>query len=414
MKKTRVVVTGLGATTPLGGDVASTWKALLAGESGARNLPWKDVDALPVRFAASAAVEPAASGRLSPERLERLDRSQAFALIAAMEAMADAGHEAGLDPDRLGVVVSSGIGGLHSALDGYDTLREKGWAEVSPLAPFRQPPNGPAVQVGREFDARAGVHTLVSACASGSEAIGYGAEMIRNGRADVVIAGGSEACIHPLQMAAFGAMRAMSTRNGEPATASRPFDKSRDGFVLGEGAAVLVLESEESALARGARVYAVAAGVGYSAEGHDIVQPSTDGRGAAKAMTRCLADADLVPSEVVAVNAHATGTPLGDVAEINGIRTAFGTAAGGLAITASKSMTGHLLGGAGALGALVAVLALHEGLLPPVAHLADLDDAIDLDIVTGAPRPLPAGPAAALSNAVGFGGHNAVLAFTRP
>ena len=419
MGKTRVVVTGLGASTPLGGDVASTWDALLAGRSGISSLPWDDLDALPVQFAAQAAVEPADSGVLAKPRMRRLDRCQQFALIAAIEAMKHAGYAHGdtpgdtIESDRLGVVVSSGIGGLHSALDSYDVFREKGWRRVSPFTVPMLMPNGSAAHVGLEFNATAGIHALVSACSSSAEAIGYGIDMIRAGRADVVIAGGTEACIHPLQMASFGAMRAMSTRNDAPELASRPYDKARDGFVLGEGSAVLILESEEHARARGARIHAYASGVGYSADGHDIVQPLEDGAGAAKAMLRCLKDADLEPEQIIHVNAHGTSTPQGDVAELNGIKKAFGAHAYNLNITATKSMTGHLLGGAGALEALITVLTLREGLVPAVANLENLDDQVDLDIVSGEPRKLPDGPAAALNNSFGFGGHNVTLAFER-
>ncbi|GAB2845117.1 beta-ketoacyl-[acyl-carrier-protein] synthase family protein [Actinocorallia aurea] len=419
MGKTRVVVTGLGASTPLGGDVASTWDALLAGKSGCRTLPWDDLDRLPVQFAAQAAVEPADSGVLAKPRMRRMDRCQQFALIAAIEAMKDAGYAHGetegltVDPDRLGVVLSSGIGGLHSALNSYDVFREKGWSRVSPFTVPMLMPNGSAAHVGLEFNATAGIHALVSACSSSAEAIGYGIDMIRAGRADVVISGGTEACIHPLQMASFGAMRAMSTRNDAPELASRPYDKARDGFVLGEGSAVLILESEEHALARGAKIYAIASGVGYSADGHDMVQPPEDGRGAAKAMQRCLADSGLAPEQIVHINAHGTSTPQGDVAELQGIKKAFGDHAYRLNITATKSMTGHLLGGAGALESLITVLSLREGVVPATVNLENLDDQVDLDIVAGEPRKLPEGPAAALNNSFGFGGHNVTLAFER-
>jgi len=419
MGETRVAVTGLGASTPLGGDVASTWAAALAGESGVSTLPWEGLDGLPVHFAGQAAVEPAASGVLSEEQLRDIDRSQLFAMIAAREAMRDAGYRYGedggptVDPDRLGVVLSSGIGGLLSTARNYDALLKEGWQQVSPLGVQMQMPNGPAARVGLEYRATAGVHALVSACSSSNEAVGYGIDMIRGGRADVVIVGGAEACIHPLPMVSFAAMRAMSTRNDEPERASRPFDRDRDGFVLGEGAAVLVLESEEYARARGARIHAYAAGVGYSADGHDMVQPPQDGRGLTKAMVRCLTHAGLRPEQILHINAHGTSTPQGDVAEINAIKGAFGGHAHDLAVTASKSMTGHLLGGAGALGSLLTVLSLREGLVPVVANLDNLDDAIDLDIVTGEPRKIPDGPAAALNNSVGFGGHNVSVAFER-
>jgi 3-oxoacyl-[acyl-carrier-protein] synthase II len=419
MSKTRVVVTGLGATTPLGGDVASTWEALLAGRSGVGKLTWDNVEELPVRIAAEAAVEPADSGVLTGDRMSRMDRCEQFALIAVKEAMNDAGYgydvEGGLrvDPDRLGVVLPTSVGGLDSALGNYKILREKGWEQVSTSAFPMLMPNGSAAMVGIEYQALAGNHALVSACASSAEAVGYGIDMIRSGRADVVIAGGTEANIQPLQLASFGQMRAMSTRNDAPEQASRPYDKARDGFVIGEGAAVLILESEEFARARGARIHAIAAGVGYSSDGHDMVQPPEDGRGCAKAMRRCLDDAGLLPEQVVHVHPHATSTPQGDIAEINGIKGAFGAHAYTLTLTATKSMTGHLLGGAGALGALITVLTLRDGLVPPVANLENPDDDADLDIVTREPRKIPDGPAAAIANSFGFGGHNVTLAFER-
>ncbi|POM22745.1 3-oxoacyl-[acyl-carrier-protein] synthase 1 [Actinomadura rubteroloni] len=427
---TTVVVTGLGATTPLGGDVPSTWSALLAGESGVRNLDWEGVEELPVRFAAQLAVDPAES--IPRAQLRRLDRSQAIALIAAREAWQHAGFappvkraksgkaaeaEPGdgfvVDGDRLGVVVSSGIGGLHTALNSYDVYKEKGWTRVSPFTVPMLMPNGASGHVGIEFGATAGSHALVSACASSGEAVGYAIDMIRAGRADVVICGGTESCIHPLQMASFGSMRAMSTRNDEPQRASRPYDKNRDGFVLGEGAAVMILESEEHARARGATVHAVAAGCGYSNDAYDIVLPDPSGSGQAKAMLRALDDAGLRPEDIVHVNAHATSTPAGDVAELASIRAALGPVAEKLTVTATKSMTGHLLGGAGALESVITILSLREGIVPPTANLEDMDDEVDLDIVCGEPRTIPAGPAAALNNSFGFGGHNVSVAFRR-
>ncbi|GAB3280681.1 beta-ketoacyl-[acyl-carrier-protein] synthase family protein [Actinocorallia lasiicapitis] len=419
MSKTRVVVTGLGATTPLGGDVPSTWENLLAGTPGAKSLAWPEAEELPVRFAAVAAVEPADTGLLSDERRARLDRGQQFALIAATEAMRDAGFDytdpdgLRVDPDRLGVVISTGIGGIASALVNYDGYLEEDWTRVSPDTYGMMRLDGGAFEVAKQFEAEAFSSGLSSACASSAEAVGYGMNMIQQGRADVVIVGGTEACVHPLQVAAFGAMRAMSTHNEDPAGASRPFDKARDGFVLGEGSAILVIESAEHAAARGARVHAVAAGIGYSSDGHDMVQPPEDGRGAAKAMARCLADAGLTPEQIVHIHPHATATPQGDVAEINAIRTTFGAHAYNIPLTATKSMTGHLLGGAGALGALITVLTLRDGLIPPVINLEDIDDAIDLDIVVTDPRKLSPGPAAALANSFGFGGHNVALAFER-
>lgn len=415
---TSVVVTGLGATTPLGGDVASTWSALLAGRSGVRSIEADWVKDLPVKIAATIAVEP--SEVLPRHRLRRLDRCQQFALIAAHEAWRDAGFAFGedesaegfrVDSDRLGAVVSSGIGGIITTLDSYDTLREKGWKRVSPFAVPMLMPNGAAGQVSIEFGARAGAHAVASACASSAEAIGYGIDMIRCGRADVVIAGGTEAAIHQLNLAAFASMRAMSTRNDEPERASRPYDKNRDGFVLGEGSGIVILESEEHARARGARIYGLAAGVGYSADANDIVQ--NDAIGMAKAMGRALADAGLEPSDVVHINAHGTSTPIGDIGEIKAIRKAFGDAAGQIVVTSTKSMTGHLLGGTGAVESIATLLALRDGLVPPTINIDDLDDEVDLDIAQGEPRKLPGGPAAALNNSFGFGGHNVCVAFRR-
>ncbi|GAA4628567.1 beta-ketoacyl-[acyl-carrier-protein] synthase family protein [Actinoallomurus vinaceus] len=412
---TSVVVTGLGATTPLGGDVASTWSALLAGRSGVKRLTAEWAESLPVRIAAPIAVEP--SEVLPRHRLRRLDRCQQFALIAAHEAWRDAGFafgdEAGfsVDHDRVGAVVSSGIGGIITTLDNYDTLNEKGWQRVSPFAVPMLMPNGGAGIVSIEFGAKAGAHALASACASSAEAIGYGIDMIRAGRADIVIAGGTEAAIHRLNLAAFGSMRAMSTRNDDPDHASRPYDKDRDGFVLGEGSGIVILESEEHARARGARIYAVAAGVGYSADAVDIV--SNDPEGMSKAMRRALVDANLEPSDIVHINAHGTSTPVGDTGEIKAIKLALGEAARQIAITSTKSMTGHLLGGTGAVESIAAILALREGLVPPTINIEELDDEVDLDIVRGEPRKLPGGPAAALNNSFGFGGHNVTVALRR-
>jgi len=411
----RVVVTGLGATTPLGGDVASTWSGMLGGRSGAKVLTADWAEMLPVRIAAPIAVDP--YDVMERVQARRLDRSGQFAIIAAREAWKDAGFEganatdAGLDPLRLAVVVATGIGGVQTLLSNYDVLKEKGARRVSPLAIPMLMPNGPAAAVGLEVTARAGVHTPVSACSSGNEAIGYGLEMIRNGRADVVLAGGTEAAIHPLPMAAFAQMTALSTRNDEPERASRPFDKGRDGFLLGEGAGVVVLESEEHARARGARVYAEIAGAGLSNDSHHIAQPDPVGAGAIRAMRQALADADLAPGDVVHINAHATSTPAGDVAESLAIRGVFEAAADGIAVTATKSLTGHLLGAAGAIESIATILALHHRTIPATANLEDLDDDVHLDVVRGETRSLGDGSLAALNNSFGFGGHNVALAF---
>jgi len=401
-----VVVTGLGATTPLGGDVASTWAALLAGTSGVRALAEDWVEGLPVRIAATAAVDPGEV--LDRVEARKLDRSQQVALIAAREAWADAGAPE-VDGERLGAVVASGIGGALTLLNSWDTLREKGPRRVSPHTIPMLMPNGPAAIVGLEIGAAAGVHTPVSACASGSEAISYGAEMIRSGRADVVVAGGTEACIHPLPLAAFAAMMALSRRNDEPERASRPYDKGRDGFVFGEGAGILVLESAEHAAARGARVYAELAGAGITADAHHIAQPDPQGLGAARAMRAALEVSDTDPAHIVHINAHATATPQGDVTEAGAIRAVLGDAADRAVVTATKSMTGHLLGAAGAVESIATILALRDRTAPPTINLDDPDDEVDLDVARGEPRQLPAGPVAALNNSFGFGGHNVAL-----
>ena len=412
-ERTDVVVTGLGAITPVGADVASTWSSLLAGRSGVTKLTDDWAEQLPARIAAWAAADPATL--IDRVQARRMDRCEQFALVAAREAWADAGTPE-VDPERLGVVVSSGIGGVASTLAGYDVLREKGWSRISPFAIPMLMPNGSAGWLSIEFGARAGAHATVSACASGAEAIGYAMEMIRSGRADVVLAGGTEAAIIPLNLAAFAAMRALSTRNDEPERASRPFDKGRDGFVLGEGAGVVVLESAEHAARREARVYAVAAGVGYSADAHHIAQPDPDASGVVLALRRVLADADLDPEQIVHVNAHATSTPAGDVVECQAIAEALGPSSSGVVVSATKSMTGHLLGGAGAIESVAAILALRERVAPPTINLEDPDDSAGVQIATGPTklRPRATAPMAVLNNSFGFGGHNVALAFTAP
>ena len=407
---TDVVVTGLGATTPVGGDVSSTWDALLAGRSGARRLDADWAADLPVQIAAPAAVEPAEV--LDRVEARTLDRAQQFALVAAREAWTDAGFgdTNTVEPERLGVAVASGIGCVLTLLSQYDVLRERGPRRVSPHTVPMLMPNGPAATVGLELTARAGVHAPVSACASGAEAIALALDMLRAGRADVVVAGGTEAAIHPLPIAGFASMRALSTREGDPQEASRPYDKARDGFVLGEGAAVLVLETAEHARARGAKVYAALAGAGMSADAYHVAAPEPTGAGAARALSLAMRDAGLSPADIAHVNAHATSTPLGDVAEASALRTALGDAAAQVCVTANKSCTGHLLGAAGALEAVVTVLSLANRLVPATRNLDDPDDDVALDVVRMSPRQLPAG-AAALSNSFGFGGHNVTLAF---
>lgn len=415
MSRTRVVVTGLGTTSPLGGDVASTWEGMLAGRSGVRHLTEDWAADLPVRIAGRVAVEP--TEVLERVKARRLDRSSQLAMVAAREAWADAGlavpdgeHDSGLDGDRVGVAVASGIGGVTTLLDNYDALRTKGPRRVSPLAVPMLMPNAPAANISLYVGARAAVNTPVSACASGNEGIALAVDQIRLGRADVVVAGGTEAAVHPLPMAAFANMMALSKNDGDPTTVSRPWDTGRDGFVLGEGAGILVLESLEHAQARGARIYAEVLGAGITADGHDIAQPDPAGRGGARAIRRALAESGISPTDVAHVNAHATSTPQGDIAEGLMLHATLGAHVSEVVVTSTKSMTGHLLGGAGALESIATVLALHHRLVPPTINLDDQDPAVDLDIATK-PRDLPVGDVAALNNSFGFGGANVAVAF---
>jgi 3-oxoacyl-[acyl-carrier-protein] synthase II len=413
MTSQRVVVTGLGTTSPVGGDVPTTWAALLAGTSGAVALTDEWAEELPVRIAARVAVEP--SEVLERVKARRLDRSGQFALIAALEAWKDSGlseaSEAGdVESERLCVAMASGIGGVTTLLSNYDALKEKGPRRVSPLSIPMLMPNSPAANVGLAIGAKAGVHTPVSACASGNEAIAHGVDMIRLGRADVVVVGGTEAAIHPLPMAAFANMMALSKRNDDPERASRPWDIDRDGFLLGEGAAALVIESAEYAERRGARVYAEVSGAGVTADSHDIAQPDPEGLGATRAMKTALSESGLAAKDVHHINAHATSTPQGDIAECLAITNALGGEIDHVVVTSTKSMTGHLLGGAGALESLATVLALHHRVVPPTINLDNLDPAIKLDVATEQ-RKLPDGDIAALNNSFGFGGHNVAIAF---
>ncbi|MFM1758138.1 MAG: hypothetical protein RL193_715 [Actinomycetota bacterium] len=407
----RVVVTGLGATTPLGGDVATTWANAVAGKSGARLMKHEWASTLPVHFAAEVVVEP--SEVMKPVEIRRLDRSEQFALIASREAFADAGlaELENLDLERLGVVIASGIGGVTSLLEQYRILVEKGARLVSPHTVPMIMPNGPAANVGLEFKAKAGVHTPVSACASGAEAIGYAFDMIRNNRAEVVIAGGVEASVDALPMAGFAAMKALSTRNDAPEKASRPYDQDRDGFVLGEGGGVLILEEYEHAKARGAKIYCEIAGQGLTSDGYHIAAPDPEGRGVIRAMQLALKDAGLSTKDIFHLNAHATSTPAGDVAEANALRGALGADADHVAVSATKSMTGHLLGGAGAVESVLIVKALQERLAPPTINIENLDPAVTVDVVRDKARELPKGDIAALNDSFGFGGHDVVLVF---
>ncbi|NDG95483.1 MAG: beta-ketoacyl-[acyl-carrier-protein] synthase II [Actinobacteria bacterium] len=408
MSTPEVVVTGLGMTTPVGGDVASSWSAILAGQSGVRPIDAEWIAEQPSRIAGQLAVEP--SEVLTKVETRRLDRSQQAAVIAAREAWQDAGAPA-VEPERLGTVIGTGIGGVTSLLEAYDTLNERGWSRVSPHMVTMIMPNGPAAVVGLEIGARAGVHSPVSACASGAEAIANAARMIRDGRADVVLTGGTEAVICGITMAGFSAMRALSTRNDDPTAASRPYDTDRDGFVMGEGAGIVVLESRDHAKARGASIYGVYGGAGMTSDGHHIAQPDPEGGGAARAMTAALADAGVSAADVHHVNAHATSTPQGDIAEAVAIRRALGSDADQALVTGTKSMTGHLLGGAGAIESIFTILALRDRTAPPTINLENMDPEIHIPVAANSPHELPSGDIAALNNSFGFGGHDVALVF---
>ncbi len=405
----KIVVTGLGATTPLGGDVETTWRALLAGESGISTLKqeWVERHQLPVKFAGQAKVN--AKDILSVPETKRLDPASQFALIAAREAWADAGTP-DVAPERLAVEFATGIGGVWTLLDAYDTLNTSGPRRVLPMTVPMLMANGPAAAIGMDIAARGGVRTAVSACASSTEAIANSIARLQSGAIDIVVAGGCEAAIHPLPIAAFASMHALSRNNEDPKGASRPYDTARDGFVMGEGAGALVIETEEHALARGAKIYAYLVGGSVTSDAHHITAPDPEGTGAARAMIEALEQAGAKIEDVVHINAHATSTPVGDIAEYTALKRVFGDHLDKICISATKSSTGHLLGGAGAIEAIFTVLALHERTAPPTLNLQNQDPEIPIDVVTS-PRQLPAGEILAISNSFGFGGHNAVVAF---
>jgi len=407
----KIVVTGIGATSPLGGTAPESWAALLAGESGVSTIEheWVAKHELPVTFAGQAKVRP--EDVLARQEVKRLDPSSQFALISAREAWADAGLDvADVNPDRVGVDYSTGIGGLWTLLDAWDTLKEKGPRRVLPMTIPMLMPNAASAAISMNLHARAYARTDVSACASSTEAIANAYDHLQKGYADVVIAGGTEAVVHPLPIASFAAMQALSKRNDDPATASRPYDTNRDGFVLGEGAGSIILETEEHALARGARIYAELAGGGVTSDSYHITAPDPEGAGAARAVYAALEQAGASVDDVMHINAHATSTPVGDIAEYKALLAVFGERVHEIPVSATKAATGHLLGGTGALEAIFTILALHERTAPPTINLVDQDPEILLDIVTS-PRELPSGPLLAISNSFGFGGHNSVVAF---
>ena len=404
----KIVVTGIGASSPLGGTAAESWESLLAGESGIRTLEheWVAKYELPVTFAGQARVSP--FDVLDRPVAKRLDPSSQFALVAAKEAFADAGSP-DVPSERLGVDWATGIGGVWSLLDAWDTLREKGPRRVMPLTVPMLMPNAPSAAVSMHFEARAYARTVASACASSTESIVNAYEHLQAGLVDVVIAGGSEAAIHPVTIASFAAMQALSRRNDDPATASRPYNTDRDGFVMGEGAAALVLETEEHALARGAKIYAEIAGGGVTADSYHITANDPEGKGAIRAMLMALEQAGATPDEVTHINAHATSTPVGDINEYRALQAVFGDRADTIPVSGTKAATGHLLGGTGALEAMFSVFAVQNRIAPPTINLVDQDPEIPVN-VSVEPQPLGDGPQLAISNSFGFGGHNAVVA----
>lgn len=410
-----VVVTGFGATTPLGGDAASTWEALLAGKSGvgATRADWVERFDLPVSISAQLAVEP--TEILPRVQARRMDRCEQVAVVAAKEAWAHAGlgpvpgeDGAAVEAERLAVVIGAGIGGAPTLLAQDDLLEEHGLRKVSPLTVPMLMPNGPAALVSLAYKAKGGVHSPASACATGAEALAWAYKLLRDGEVDVVLAGGAESCIVPITVAGFVQSRTLSTRNDDPEGASRPFDTGRDGFVLGEGSGVLVLEREEFAKARGATVHGRLAGVGMTSDAYHITGPDPEGEGQIRAMQKAVAGAGLTASDIVHVNCHATSTVVGDVGEATAVRRAFGDHP---VLTAPKSALGHLVGGAGAVEGIIALLSVRDDIIPATLNLTDKDPKVELDVVAGEPRKMTVD--AAVNNSFGFGGHNASLVFTK-
>jgi len=398
----RVAVTGLGAVTPLGNDVPTTWDAALAGRSGVDWIHSFDASEYPVRIAAEVKdFDPTSVA--SPKEARKLDRNVLLALGAAQEAMGDAGLN-GFDPTRVGVVLGSAIGGFLGVMEQHDILLERGPARVSPNFLPNVLVDSASGQLAISLGIRGPNYAVVSACATGSHAVGEAAELIKRGDADVILAGGTEACMHPLILAGFCAMRGLVAEEEDPARASRPFDATRAGFVMGEGAAVLVLEDLDSARARGATIYSEVLGYGASNDAHHMAQPDPDAIGVGEMMRAAIDRAGIEPERVGYINAHGTSTPLGDAAETKAIKDVFGDHAYDLAVSSTKSMMGHCFGAAGAIEAMMCVLAIHHGVLPPTINYNEPDPACDLDYVPNEARE--ARVDVALSNAMGLGGHN--------
>jgi 3-oxoacyl-[acyl-carrier-protein] synthase II len=405
----RVVITGMGAVTPLGNDVPSTWAGVLEGRSGVDFITTFDTSAYPVHIAAQVKGF-GTEGLASAKEMKRLDRCILFALSAAKEAFGDAGIN-GYRPERVGVVLGSGIGGFHELMRQYEILKERGPDRVSPTFLPNILVDSASGQIAIELGIRGPNYAVVSACATGSHAIGDGAELVRRGDADAVLAGGTEACIHPLLFAGFCAMRGLVAEDDDPARASRPFDATRAGFVMGEGAGVVLLEELERATARGATVYAEVLGYGASNDAYNMAAPDPESLGAGEMMRAALERSDVEPSRVDYINAHGTSTPLGDAAETKGIRNVFGRHAYELAISSTKSTMGHLLGAAGAVESIITTLAIHHGVIPPTINYRHPDPECDLDYVPNEPRKMEID--VALSNGMGLGGHNGCVLLGR-
>ena len=392
----------MGAVTPLGNDLRTTWEGLLAGRSGVDTIAAFDASEFPVRIAGEVkGYDP--NGAASAKDVRKFDRNVLFALTAAKEAMGDAGLN-GFDPERVGVVVGNCIGGFNELMRQYDVMRDRGPDRVSPTLLANVLVDSASGQLAIELGVRGPNYAVVSACATGSHALGEGAELIRRGHADVVIAGGTESCIHPLILAGFCSMRGLATGNGDPASAARPFEARREGFVMAEGAGIMILEDLDAAKARGARVYAELLGYGASNDAHHMLQPDPGSGGVVAMMRAALERSGVEPGDLDYVNAHGTGTPLGDLAETQALKEVFGDHAYELAVSSTKSMLGHMFGAAGAVEAIACALAVHEGVVPPTINYEQPDPECDLDYVPNEAREVDV--RVALSNAMGLGGHN--------
>ena len=406
----KVVITGLGAVTPIGNNYKETWSNAIKGISGIKKIDADWSNGLSARIAGLVNLD--ITSILGKIQVRRMDRSSQLGVLAVKEAWNDSGLSE-VNKQRLGVYFGTGIGGLSTVLEQYDVLNNRGPDRVNPMTVPMIMPNSAAAMVGLEVGAQAGVHSPVSACATSAEAIAGALEMIRNDKADVVVAGGTEACVNRLAIAAFASMKALSTRNEEPEKASRPYDQGRDGFVMSEGAGALILESEEHARKRNAPIYGYLVGAGISSDGYHIAAPQPDGLGAINAINKALEDARISKSDIKHINAHATSTPVVDIAEYKAISSVFKNQVEQIVVTATKSITGHILGGAGAVESIFTILSLKNSLVPPTLNLENQDNDIQLQIAHGKPYKLAENSNFAINNSFGFGGHNVCLVFQR-